>query len=337
MTASNSLPLTSAEIGNLWTIYMGDTLIACVKKYLVAKAEDEQIRAVLQQTLTISEQRSRDIAAIFRSSNVPIPVGFGDKDVNIEVPRLYSDTFALYHTLARTRWTLTILSSALFLAVRSDVRKLFQEAIYVSTELNEQATQVALTKGLLLRSPIVSIPSETHFVEKPSYLGSIVGEPRPLHVVSIGHIFLSYLDNSLGKALITGFSQVARDPEVRKFFLRGVEIGTKHINVLSSLLSDENIPIPSSPDSMLTNSTTPPFSDKLMMNHIILLYTFGISDLGLSAGQSNRTDIAADYVRMGAEIGQYGEDGINIMIKNGWMEAPPQAVSHRELALSGRK
>nr|WP_092072819.1 DUF3231 family protein [Dendrosporobacter quercicolus]NSL48875.1 DUF3231 family protein [Dendrosporobacter quercicolus DSM 1736]SDM50363.1 Protein of unknown function [Dendrosporobacter quercicolus] len=336
MPTANKYPLTSAEIGNLWNMYMSDTLIVCVKKYLIAKAEDQQIRTILQQALTVSEKRSRDIAAIFRSDNVPIPVGFSDKDVTIEAPRLYSDTFALYHVLSRAKYALQMTAPFLFLAARPDVRNLFQEAVASSAKILEDATQVALTKGILIRSPIVSIPQTPHFVEKSSYIGHIIGKQRPIHVVSLMHIFLSIQENLLGTALITGFGQVARDPELKKYFLRGAEIGIKQTKGLSSRLRDEAIPIPSSPDSMLTSSTIPPFSDKLMMNHIILINQFNLADIGAAVGQSSRADVATDYMRMAAEVIQYGEDGINIAIKNGWLEAPPQVLSHKELALSGK-
>lgn len=172
--------------------------------------------------------------------------------------------------------------------------------------------------------------------QKPSYIGHIIGEQRPLHVVSLIHLFLSIQENNLGKVLITGFSQVARDPELKKYFLRGAKIGAKQIKIYSSLLNDEDIPIPQSPDSMLTNSMIAPFSDKLMMNHIVTINTLGIADMGIAVGQSNRADIASDYIRLGAEVVQYGEDGMNILIKNGWMEAPPQVVNHHELAMSGK-
>lgn len=315
--------LNSAEIANLWTTYMGDTLSTCVSKYMVAKAEDEQIRAVVQQALILSEKRAQDIAAILEADNLPVPIGFGDADVNVTAPRLFSDAFALYHVLARIRWVITLTSTSLFLAVRPDVRKLFQEAISTSSALNEQATQVSLTKGILTQAPMISVPKIPYIVEKPSYIGSIIGSHRPLHVISATHIFLSILENTIGKVLVMGFSQVASDPEVKKFFLRGAEIGAKHIKVFSSLLSDEDIPTPASPDSMLTTSTVAPFSEKLMMNHIILINQFAIADIGIAAGQSNRADIAAVYVRLAAEVSQYGEDGVNINIKNGWLEAAP--------------
>jgi len=336
MKNADKLPLTSAEIGNLWITYMGDAVSGCVKKYFVAKAEDNEIRAVVQQAQTISEKRMADIAAILTSCNQPVPVGFGEKDVNLAAPRLYSDTFALYHALSRTRWASVVMSNGLFLAARPDVRKVFYDGVGDSIKLNEHATNVALSKGLYIRSPIVDTPPEPHFVEKPSYIGSIIGEHRPLHVISVGSIFLSLIENIVGKALVIGFSQTAHDQEVRKFFLRGADIGAKHIKVLSNLLNDESIPIPSSPDSLVTGSTIPAFSDKMMMGHILTINSVGIADIGLAIGQSTRADIAADYLRLMAEVIQYGEDGINISIKNGWMEAPPQVVSHRELALSGK-
>jgi hypothetical protein len=335
MPNENKQQLNSAEIANLWYLYMEDTLIACFKKYSVAKAEDKQIQAILQEALNISDRRSKDIASIFSSENLPIPVGFSDEDVNIDAPRLYSDTFALYHVISRTRFALMGMSTSLISAVRPDIRKLFRDAIASSTKLNEDATQVALANGLLVSSPIVNIPQSPHFVEKSSYIGHIMGKQRPLHVISLMHLFLSIQENILARALATGFSQVVRDPEVREFLLRGVEISTKHIKILSSLMSDDYIPIPQSPDSMVSSSTIPPFSDKFMMNHILLINSFNLSTMGSAIGQSNRLDIAADYMRLGAEVVQYGEDGINISIKNGWMEAPPQVVSHRELALSG--
>lgn len=37
------------------------------------------------------------------------------------------------------------------------------------------------------------------------------------------------------------------------------------------------------------------------------------------------------YMLFIPEVAQYVEDGVNIMIKHGWMEEPPQAVDHDNL------
>jgi len=137
----------------------------------------------------------------------------------------------------------------------------------------------------------------------------------------------------MGKILLTGFSQVAESPVIRDYINRGVEIATKHIEILSDHLCKEDIPRPMSSDSGVTNSTIAPFSDKLMLHHTNLLNQLGMAAYGTAMSASMRKDIHACYVRLATEIALYGLDGANILIQNNWMEEPPQAVDHRELGL----
>jgi hypothetical protein len=46
---------------------------------------------------------------------------------------------------------------------------------------------------------------------------------------------------------------------------------------------------------------------------------------------SLRHDVSASYVKTLADIMSYGEDGINLMIENGWMEEPPRHIDQREI------
>ncbi len=64
--------------------------------------------------------------------------------------------------------------------------------------------------------------------------------------------------------------------------------------------------------------TVPPFSDKLMMQHIVTIVGAGMANYGLGLGAETRVDVAADYMRFMAEVTAYGEDGMQIMIKHGW-------------------
>lgn len=43
--------LTSAEIANLWSQYMNDTLSICMSKYALQVIEDSDIRAIFEQAL----------------------------------------------------------------------------------------------------------------------------------------------------------------------------------------------------------------------------------------------------------------------------------------------
>jgi len=58
----------------------------------------------------------------------------------------------------------------------------------------------------------------------------------------------------------------------------------------------------------------------------------GIGYYGKSLATSPRRDLSANYVRLTAEIGHYADDGVDIMIQNGWLEQPPQAVDRDQLS-----
>jgi hypothetical protein len=89
-------------------------------------------------------------------------------------------------------------------------------------------------------------------------------------------------------------------------------------------------------DSDIMDSTTPPFSDKLMLFLISQLMAMGIGYYAAAMGASFRVDIAVDYGRLMVEIETYVHDGVKMLIKNGWMEEPPLADDRKQLALSGR-
>ena len=56
--------------------------------------------------------------------------------------------------------------------------------------------------------------------------------------------------------------------------------------------------------------------------------------LEYSAGMvaSLRKDLQANYLRLASEVSQYVDDGAKMMIRNGWLEQPPQAINHKTLA-----
>ncbi|MGF6949798.1 hypothetical protein QF028_002303 [Neobacillus sp. B4I6] len=54
--------------------------------------------------------------------------------------------------------------------------------------------------------------------------------------------------------------------------------------------------------------------------------------IGASISTNPRTDIAAEYSRLMAEVGQYASDGSKIMIENEWLEQPPLASDRDEVA-----
>lgn len=137
--------------------------------------------------------------------------------------------------------------------------------------------------------------------------------------------------NIVGRAITTAFGQVSKNEKASDYFFEGKDLATKFIYELSGLLTNEEIPIPSTPDSFVTSSLVSPFSEKLMMNHSAMLSSSAISSLGMAMSDTMRSDLESKYIKYTAEIMKYVKAGANIMIDNRWLQQSPQAVKHENL------
>jgi hypothetical protein len=310
---------------------MNDSVSVCVLSYFVSKVQDADIKAVTEYALETSSKHLEMITNIFNTVNHPIPHGFTKEDVNIEAKKLFSDSFVLFYTKHMARMGIINYGSALAVCPRSDVREFFTGSIGSATKLSNKCDDLLLTKGLYVRSPYIPVPEKVEFVHKQSFLNGFIGDKRPLSCMEISELYLNIQTNVLGKAFCLGLSQVAESEEVRKFIIRGKEITEKHIEIFSDKLHIEELPAPMTWDSDILASTETPFSEKLIMFHIVALNALGMATYGSALSKSMRSDISAIFARLSVEVGKYAEDGANIMIKNNWLEKIPESVDRREL------
>ncbi|WP_314733440.1 DUF3231 family protein [Anaerobacillus sp. CMMVII] len=182
-----------------------------------------------------------------------------------------------------------------------------------------------------MNAPAVPNPNEVDFVKKQNFLNGYIGDVRPLHGLEIGHLFDNINNDITSKALIVGFNQVAKHKKVKKFLERGRNINKKHVEMLSKKLNEDNLPSPSFLDHMVTASTIPPFSDKLMVAHKFDMFSMKIREYAKGASLNGRRDVGALYARCLLDVSLYVEDGANIMIEHGWMEQPPITVNRNKL------
>jgi hypothetical protein len=336
MITSQKIDLTSSEMALLWVTYMNDSMSVCVSKHFLQIVEDQEIRPIIENALDLSQKHVQKITDIFNQENHAVPDGFSDSDVILSAPRLFSDPFMLLYVHNTAKERLNIYGLALANAARSDIREFFSELIASTTKLYNTSADVMLSKGLYLRSPYLPRMEKVEYIQHQSFLTGWFGERRPLNAIEISLMFFNMERNILGNALLTGFSQVAKSQEVRKYMVRGIDISRKHMEIFSSLMSEDNLSMPNIWNLGVTASTIPPFSDKLMMFHTAGLIGSSIGYYATGVGTSLRRDLAVQFTRLSAEIGAYAEDGANLMIENGWMEQPPTAPDHKELAL-GKK
>lgn len=318
--------LTSAEIGSLWSQYLWDSMAVCFLQHFAENAVDAEIRTVIEYALELSQKHTGSIKEFFTKDDIPIPVGFTGKDVNAKAPPLFSDSLYLYYLSHMAKNGMSLYAQMLAMSTRPDIRSFYSNCFDTIRELDNKTREVLLSKGLYIGPPHISVQKEVDFVKRQGFLGSFFGSDRALHAMEISHLFFNMQRNSLGKAVLTGFSQVARAQDIRDYFLTGIEIAHKHIEVFSSLLEKGHLPAPIIWDTEVFESAAAPFSDKMMLYHTTFLTSVSSTFYGNAMGVSTRKDIIASYARLTAEVLKFAGQGAGIMINYGWMEEPPQAV-----------
>ncbi|TDK55985.1 DUF3231 family protein [Bacillus salipaludis] len=314
----NQIRLTAGEIAQLWIQYLNDSSSKCVLSYFLEKAEDEEIKPIIQYALELTRTHIEKIKAILTEEKHVVPYGFSIKeDVDLAAPRFYSDSFVLNFINQMSKVGLTSYAGSVSASVRDDIKSYYMDCLTETMQLFKKSTDLLLSKGLFIRSPSLPNLEKVEFVKKQWFMLDVFGEKRPLTAAEVDNLFTNLQRNALGVAALTGFSQVTQHKDVKQFFLKGLEIGNKHIKLFRSKLEESKLPAPMGWDSEKTNSTACTFSDKLMMFFTSGLIGLSIGYYGTAVSQSPRGDITAMYNRLSLEVQLYSEDGANIMIKNG--------------------
>lgn len=329
----NNSTLTPPEMGKLWATYVGNTMGICTLSYFLKHVDDEDIKEVLEYALSISEELAEDIKQIFIQENFPIPVGFTKDDVNLEAPRLFHDEFYLHYLQYLGKAGMSIYSVAVPLVTRRDIRNFFVDALSKTTKMMTNVNDVLTSKGKLMNAPQTPAPSQVDFVHKQSFLNNSLVNGRPLHGLEVAHLYGCINNDITSKALILGFKQGAKQERIKKYLERGKNINQKHIESISKRLNSDSIPSPTLLDHLVTTSTTPTFSEKLMVYHKIDMFSMKIREYANGASLNGRKDIGLLFAKCQLDVSLYVEDGANIMIDHGWMEQPPLVVDRNNLPL----
>jgi hypothetical protein len=325
-------PFTAVEMGKLWATYVGNSMSNKILKYFLKHVEDEDIKVLLENSLSLTVDFMKKIEKFFSKENFPIPVGFTDEDVNLGTPRLFEDQFYVHYLKYASKAGLSIYSIAIPLVMREDIREFFIHCNECTTVLLGQINNILMEKGYIIKAPLIPVPKHVDFIKKENYLNGFFGGVRELHALEITHLYDNIENNITSKALLIAFSQVAKHEKIRSFFLRGKEITDREVQSFQDKLHKENLPFPSQIDHLITTSTFSPFSDKIMLFHKVDMFAIKIRAFGNSMAVNGRRDIGLMYTKCLAEVALFVEDGANIMIEHGWMEQPPKAIDRNDLA-----
>jgi hypothetical protein len=331
MTTHSDIPLNSASIAALWTTYLNDSMAACVLKHFLKNVEDEDIRTILNDANNICNGHIQTVAPILSKAEIALPIGFTDSDVDLKAPRLFTDTFYLFYLANMSQFGMTNFSLALYHAARTDIRKFFLDSLTEVANFYYRLSDLMLAKGVFIRAPIVSVTKSSDIVDKKNFFSGIFSQPRSLILTEVFNVFTNMLACYTGRTILQGFSQTAKSTEVRKVLSKGKKMLEHHIEVFSNILKSEGIPVPSTSDMSVTDSILPTISDRLMLFHVTMLNVVNMRNYTEAMSASLRNDLNATFVRLSAEVAEFANEGINILVDNGWFEQPPQVVNHDKL------
>jgi hypothetical protein len=318
-------PFTSAEMGKLWATYLGNTMSTQILRFFLQHCKDEHIKTLLENGLALSIDFTKRIEGFFNKEKFPIPKGFTENDVTLDAPRLYEDEFYVHYLKYAAKAGMSIYSVAIPLTLREDIREFFIYCNQCTTILLGQLNNVLIEKRYIPKIPLIPIPDGVDFVNKQSYLKGFVGDVRTLNAMEIIHLFDNIENNVTSKALLLGFYQTVQDEKIKALFKRGLDMTDKAVKQYSEKLHVEQLKSPSYLDHLVTTSTYPPFSDKIMLFHKVDMFSMKIRAFGNSLAVSPRRDIAMLYGRSLVNIALFVDDGANILIDKCWLESPPQA------------
>ena len=330
---TQKLALSSSELGTLWMTYQEKTMIQRMLEYFIEQADDNQAKEIMQNTQMKIINYIEDIKAIFKSEGVVIPVGFTEQDVNTGVPKLYDNMFDIMFLRLLQEISMGLHTLHLNMAYRKDIVLLYKELTKFTQSSYDECVDYLQKKDVLPRPPAVSMPKSVEFADGTNYMSgfNLFSEKRALNTVEIAHLYNAIESNIIGMQMITGFAQVANEPEVKKYFVKGKELAKKIVTDYTQIFLQSDIQPPSTWGANATDSKVAPFSDKLMMYCTTIFCGFGLGANALGTAFSLRSDLPLIMANTAKDVLTYGRDGGKIMAKNGWLEEPPSMQDRNDL------
>lgn len=336
MITLTKTPITSGELGTLWMTYETSSMMQRVIDYFIETTEEKGAQKILNTYYQDIENVIEDIENIFKNEQAVIPLGFPENEVNKHVPPLFDDLLHIMFLRAIVKINIGLNSIHLGGAIRKDIREFYKNSWKLNQKVYDMTTDYLLEKGVLARTPYVTMPKTVEFIENENYLKGFnpFTEKRALNTIEVGFLFQSLESNIVGMQLLTGFAQVAKEKEVREYFIKGKELAKKVISIHSDLFLQSDIQPPSTWAGRATDSTVSPFSDKIMMFCVNFMSNSALGLNGLGASFSLRNDLPGKLMNVSQDTFKYAKEGGQILVKHKWLEEPPQMEDRNQLTKS---
>lgn len=333
MSETSSKPnieLTATEISNIWAGYLKITMELRFYEYFLETAEDPELKKVIEKLLQFAQKNTQDLKGIFKKEKLTCPLGFTPEDVKIDAGKVFSDSFILYIIHDITMLSMITYPSAFSDSTRKDIRAIFQECVEVVLQIQNEMTELMLSKGVYLKPPQISMDHTIDMVGHINYLNGLFGGSRPLNAAEVANLTRIIHRAQFSKMILVTFGKLAKTKDLVEHFGKGNKALEKVTSTLQQVFDKENIPISASGDFNIYEVKDSPFSDKLMMffvNTCLGMFCFIMINQALTS--SLRTDIVSKFTNISDEMKKFYGKGLILTITEKWLEQPPQIIDRK--------
>lgn len=313
-------------MGTLWLTYQEKTLIMRILEYFIEKSDEQQAKNLMGGLWQDLNYYVEQMEQLFEEQHIVKPKGFTKEDVNLEAPSLFDNGFDIMFIRVLKEVSMGMYTINMNMAYNDKVMIIYEGLTRITHKIYKQSTLYLLEKGILTLPPKVTMPKTTEFIEGKSYMSGFnpFNDKRPLNNIELGFLHHGIETNNIGMQLLLGFAQTAKNKDAKQYFVQGIELCKKQIKTYEQILLDSDVQFSATSGSTVTTSTVAPFSDRLMMNCVYLLNGFSVVACSFGTFFTLRNDISLKTALIAKDIYFYGDEGMKIMIKNGWFEEPPQ-------------
>jgi hypothetical protein len=135
---------------------------------------------------------------LFYKEDFPVPKGFGEDDVNLDAPPLFSDHYCLYYMHAMTTYGGQSYSLSFSISIRQDMIDFYYQCNIDTMDLFKQSLEILRSKNLIDKPPYYLTPNNVHFIQNLDYVTDVFGNRRKMNAIESGNIYFN-----LEKSLIT--------------------------------------------------------------------------------------------------------------------------------------
>lgn len=222
------------------------------------KTIDKEAQSIITAYISERQKVKNDMVNIFNNAKAVIPMAFDNRDVVREATPLFDDIFNVMFLRQMTKLQFHHNSVFTSMSYMKEVHDIYKQNYDIADKYYVMTTNYLLGKGVLAKTPYVTMPKQIEFVEDKNYMSgfNVISDKRSLNTVEVGYINEAIQDNVFGMQLMTGFAQVSKETDVKKYFIQGKELSKKIITKLSDIFLQSDIQPPVHGQVKLQNQPT---------------------------------------------------------------------------------